>query len=586
MRLAFLALAAILLPLTCPAQELLQNPGFEQGPDDAIPTAWSRYGGRVPESLAEVSAEAHSGDRAIHLLDTGPKERDGKWATGVNQVVEVNEGALYKGSVWAKCLARNHRAAMNLQLTFKPSGKVFVTRVTPDIGGDWRKFVVLGEAQPGDTSFICYLYTMHFWTCEYLLDDASLQEVSRETYGDRFPLAQYGGEGLEAVRPLNLTTPIARDGKPLATICAPSRKGWRAIGEALQDAIEQRTGVELPLTDDGEALMDTAQTIIAIGNLNNNFILERLHWNKYLVADSLTPGPGKFVLRTVHQPFNFEPTVNVLTVEASDAAGAQAGVAALLEALPEGEEIVLNAPLLVNPNYKPLDEAAKTQLMDGPLSRDPWCDFWRNAELYRDRGDIAYAEKAKDVLFRISEAYQENPTKAVTWPEETSSNHLGAAWDVLEECPIFSDADRLKASNTLLTVCYELPRHVSGWGRQSDNDTITWNHTTFPILGIYWLARHFQRWYGDVDNKVDFMMAEVRGCFRGQKKSWKPQCDADGYLTIVPRHLMEYTLAENDYEWFESGNCRKYAEYLTALSDNRGVLRTTRTDATCGGFRK
>ena len=573
MRTIVAVLVIALCSLSCAfGQELLQNPSFKAGPEDGVPDGWSRYGGTVPESQLKMSAEAHSGDRAVRLIDTGPNERDGRWSVGVSQTVDVHEDGVYLASVWAKCFARNHHQAMNLQLTFLPSRKVFATRLTPEIGGDWHRFSALGRAPAGDNRVTLYIYSMHFWTCDYLIDDASLREVSAEKYGERFALAQYGGMGLDAVRPLNLSTPILAGGKAAAIICVPEGEDWEAVGKALQDAIKERTGVELPLTTDGKSLLDTERTIIALGNMNNNFVIERLHWNKYLVADSLVPGPGKYVLRTVHEPFNFRPQVNVLTVEASDLAGAQAGAQALLKALPQGKEIVLDAPLLINPTYKPLNEEQRQSLTERPLNRDPWRDFWQNAELYRDRGDIAYAEKAKDILFRIGEAYQENPSKAVTWPEETSSNHVGPAWDVLEECPIFSEAERLKASNILLTLCYELPRHVSGWGRQSDNDTITWNHTTFPILGIYWLARHFQRWYGDVDGKIGFMMAEVRGCFRGQKKSWKPQCDADGYLTIVPRHLMEYTLAENDYEWFESGNCRRYAEYLTALSDNRGVL--------------
>ncbi len=573
MRSHIVPLIAILFCSCTMAQEMLQNPGFEAGPGEGVPTGWTRYGGDEPESQLQISAEAHSGARAIRLIDTGPNERDNRWAVGVSQTLDVEPGTMYRAEAWVKCFARNDPTAVNLQLTFRPSNKVFVTRLTPPIGGDWQKFTVIGEAQPGDTQVIVYAYTMHFWTCDCLVDDLSLMPVSREAFGDRLPLVALGGLGIDEVRPLRLQTPLVLEGKPAATICAPQQAEWQEVATALRAAVTHKTGVELPVVDEGEGLLDTEQTIIALGNLNNNFVTERLHWNKYLIADALTPGAGKYVLRTVHQPFNFKPTVNVLTVEASDAAGCAAGVEALVALLPEAVEgnLVLAEPLLLNPAYAPLDQAATQALLDQPLSRDPWRDFWSNANLYRDRGDIAYAKKAGQLLFAILQQYQDDPSRAVTWPEETTSNSIGPAWDVLEECPIFSDEERLQATNTLLMVNYELTRHVSGWGKQADNDTITWNHTTFPILGIFWISRYFERWYGNVDSRIAMMMAEVEGCFRGQLKSWKPQCDADGYLTIVPRHLMEYTLAQGDYSWFESGKCRQFAEYLTALSDNRGV---------------
>ncbi|MFQ6099002.1 MAG: hypothetical protein ACE5O2_14830, partial [Armatimonadota bacterium] len=136
----------------------------------------------------------------------------------------------------------------------------------------------------------------------------------------------------------------------------------------------------------------------------------------------------------------------------------------------------------------------------------------------------------------------------------------------------FSDEERLRCLNTLLCLLYSLPRHCSYWGSLRDNDTIIWNHTTFPLMGIWALARYFKRFYGDVDGKMDRMLDEVRGAFGGQVKSWKPQCDADGYLTIVPRHTITYTLAEGSYEYFENGNVRKFAEYLAAVTDNHGRI--------------
>jgi hypothetical protein len=53
-------------------------------------------------------------------------------------------------------------------------------------------------------------------------------------------------------------------------------------------------------------------------------------------------------------------------------------------------------------------------------------------EMYRDRGDPVYAEKAIQLLMLLWERYQQQPDYSVTWPEETGSQRIGAAWDVLK----------------------------------------------------------------------------------------------------------------------------------------------------------
>jgi len=146
MRSAFVVLLVTFFCLASAlAQELLKNPGFEAGPAEGAPEGWKQYGGGVPESQLMVSPEGHAGARAVRLIDTGPNERDGRWSIGVQQSVPITGGKLYRASVWAKCLARNHEEAMNLQLSFQPSGRAFVARLTPPIGGDWQQFSVLAR---------------------------------------------------------------------------------------------------------------------------------------------------------------------------------------------------------------------------------------------------------------------------------------------------------------------------------------------------------------------------------------------------------------------------------------------------------
>jgi hypothetical protein len=120
----------------------------------------------------------------------------------------------------------------------------------------------------------------------------------------------------------------------------------------------------------------------------------------------------------------------------------------------------------------------------------------------------------------------------------------------------------------LLKFLYSLISRTSGYGSLEKNDTITWNHTTFPLMGLYWGGRYFRRYYDAP--YMDVFLKKALGAFSGQERSWKPQCDADSYLTLTMGHTIEYCLAEGRMKFFESGLCRAYADYLIGVSDNRG----------------
>ncbi len=561
----------VLITVNAPAQKLLTNPGFEEFNEAGVPTGWSRYGGDVPESVVEPADQAHSGDHALRMIDTGPHERDNTWATGVIQEVPVEVGTTYMFSVWAKAIARNHRQAVIMQLRFLPGNELQSTHIEPEIGGDWQRFSVAMEAPEGATDARLYIFTMHYWTSETLIDDASLQAVNPEDWGARYPLATLGSMGIERARKLNLTTPIVVDGEAAATICAPEGEQGLARGERLAEAIEERTGARPEVTADAKSLVGEDGTIIALGNLNDNFVIERLYWNKYLKVDAEAPGPGAYVLQVVHEPYNWPRGANVLVVGASDPEGLTAGVQALIERIPDGGDWVLDGPLLEISNTEEPDAEAARAIVERPVDINITRRFWEAARMYRDTGQIAWAERAKQILLGpAAERFAEDPHFHITWPEETTSNMIGAMWDVIEEAPVWTDEERLQATNVILNTLYVLPQRVSGYGNIEDNPGIIWNHTTFPLIGIYWMARWFDRFYGNVDGKMAVMLNKCEHAFANQARCWKPQEDAVGYVSIVPRHTIDYTLAENDYTYFENGQVLRHAEYEVGFCDNTG----------------
>ncbi|MBT3376497.1 MAG: hypothetical protein HN742_01430 [Lentisphaerae bacterium] len=560
---------ALAIPLAS-AQELLTNPSFETVGENGVPEGWKPYGGRSEVAKVLVVDEAFDGTRSVRFIDTGPEERKGSYSVGLTQTFPAVAEAIHVVSVRVKTRARNHGEALLLQLRFQPGNTIKQIHLPAEVGGDWTPFTLAALAPKGTTAATLYLYTMHYWTVDTLLDDVSVRTADLDVRDIRNTLLLHGRTALERSHPLNLATPVVTGGKPAARILVPEGGAFVELGARLASAIGAKTGVAIPVTTTYAGTVESTETVIALGNLNNNRLVERLYFNQYLAIDGLKPGPGKYILQTVHEPYNGPRGKNVIVIGASDTKGLRAGVDAFIERLPAGPELVLTKPLLVNSGHRPLSDAAGEKLLKRSIGQDALAEFWRAAQTYRDTGDLYHAKRAKRILLYCGDRVIEKPDYHVTWPEETTSKMLGAMWDVLEEAPIFTEAERLRCLNTLLATLCSLPRQVSGYGALDDNDTLIWNHTTFPLIGIYWLARYFDRYYADTRGHTKPMLSKVHAAFEGQVVSWKPQEDSLGYYSIVPLHTIEYTLAENDYRYFENGSVKQHADYTIAICDNTG----------------
>jgi hypothetical protein len=144
------------------------------------------------------------------------------------------------------------------------------------------------------------------------------------------------------------------------------------------------------------------------------------------------------------------------------------------------------------------DEAAEQRILDQPVGIDVTRQFWEAVRSYRDTGQLVRAQRAKAIILGpAAERFQQDPAFHITWPEETTSDMIGAMWDVVEEAPVWTDAERLQATNVILNTLYVLPARTSGYSRIEENPGIIWNHTTFPLIGIYWMARWFDRFHGE-----------------------------------------------------------------------------------------
>jgi outer membrane protein assembly factor BamB len=308
------------------------------------------------------------------------------------------------------------------------------------------------------------------------------------------------------------------------------------------------------------------QTAIALGNMLDNELLTRLYWSRYTFEDGRFPGPAGFTVHTVFDPHHWGGGQDVIVLGASGAEALGNAVERFLGRLQgEGQSTVLPYTLIVEPE-KGLPAAQRGNLLAKPV--DPSFTALRtNAEQYLKTGDEAYARVAIAALDIMVDTYRQKPDRPTPWPEETTAGEIFAAWDAFEECPLISPARRRDYLETMLAWSRDLTLRSYEYRRIDAQFTVTWNHTTFALLGLYYAGRYFERHYDLAEARE--WLRKARLGFAAQARSWKPQEDADSYLVHTIGHTVAFSLADWDLRFFERGLIRQYADYVVACGDNR-----------------
>lgn len=370
---------------------------------------------------------------------------------------------------------------------------------------------------------------------------------------------------LGAVPPVAQTTVLTTDGgAPL--ILAPADGAGRVAAEQLRGALRQRLGVEPRLLSRMAEATPGEATVIALGNLLDNELLARLYWSRYCYEDALFPGPDGYTVHTVYDPHPWGGGRNVIVLGASRPEQLGKAVERFLGLLQgKGRATALPYVLLVEPAQKRSD-AARAKMLAKPV--DPSLTAFRtHAEQYLKTGDETCAQVAIKALDLMVETYRQKPDRHMPWPEETTAGPIFAAWDAFEECPLVPAERRRDYLQMLLAWSRDLTRCSYEYRVIDEQFTVTWNHTTFALLGLYYAGRYFDRHFGLADAKE--WLRRSRLGFAAQARSWKPQEDADSYLVLTMGHTIEFSLADGDLRFFESGLIRRYADYVVGCGDNR-----------------
>jgi len=434
---------------------------------------------------------------------------------------------------------------------------------------------------------------------------ASAVSVSGQTVGD-----------LKALYP---RTEVAVNGETRAVIVAPDQGPIHAVARRLRSALEQAGagGIEVVGVDDvisPQWEIDFARiggrTIIAPGNINTNRLLAKLWGQGYVVADSIFPDEGGYVVRTVHDPF--ARGINVIALAGSDPAGVQRAVDVFVDRyVPDDGDVVLPEPVVdikfTNTQrrfYPYVDHWLSSKRQPQHTTMEWFRQYLRDRGMMDENAQVIGRQNGTLVdvtqtIGRLAESWiwTGNPDLPPLMKQVLDANrHLLANpppvkgmsgrsagdvkwWDLVEELPVWTDQDRLDVTNALYRDA------LQGWERRAANEMVDdgyvqivdENHGT-NAAGAALAAWHYFEKYYDLP-ETDYWMRLARAVYLGQCASHQVLEDAATYLVYCPEDAMRQGLKLGDLRYFELGIARGHAEFIAQCCVNNLGLCTGFGDA-------
>ncbi|MCD6507404.1 VCBS repeat-containing protein [Candidatus Poribacteria bacterium] len=417
-------------------------------------------------------------------------------------------------------------------------------------------------------------------------------------------------EEITKLKPLYPETPLIVDGKAVSVIVSPRntyiQKEARRLRNRLKDvtgAVPELIDVDEVISEDWEIRFDYIgkRNLIALGNINDNRLLAALWGEGYVVADSVYPYKGGYVIRTVHDPFG--RGINVVVLAGSDVEGVRRAVDVFCERyLPERSRTVVLTQPIVDVKFTPIDlPFLPAPAKPGWAKRQPQ---YRTAEFYRrqltdENGRIRHIEKGNVLnllgpiagmaqtwfwtgdpdLPPLMKAFFDRNRHLLKVGLERVEMEPGTAemlrwWDIVEELPVWTDGDRLEITNAFLRdsrLGHErraVHRLVKGGYVQVVDE----NHGTFAAWRDFQAWRYFDKYYHLPEAK--YWMDVARAIYAGQCSTHQILEDAAGYMCYCPDTTISYAFASRDLRYLESGIAKDHAEYIAQVAVNNLGLST------------
>lgn len=398
------------------------------------------------------------------------------------------------------------------------------------------------------------------------------------------PAAALAATGnIRAMKPLYLETLLTSGGSPRVVIVSSSRRpAYAEIAGRVRDRIRELAKVEVEIVDaekaEPEELLSTGNAIV-LGNLVTSRFVEILYWEWYTILDLWYPGPGGHVLRTLHNPYGTGG--NVILLGGSDDAGVAAAAAALCKTLQQGELLkvgrLMEIKLGENHKLPPEDEWTDPRLRifhetlkhknvhECPLG---FTDASLAGLRYYYNGDEAAAARFRELALN---------TDILGKCYHYYAHMHPIIWDLIEESPVFSDADRLAIVNKLLRSARSgdgtagRAKLLSTAEKYRQSKEILDRHTAMHANCTLTHSRYFSK-YWPAEEWTENLKA-VRIYYdrsMTSSKGWRDEGNMHTYLEcpLIASQLLR------DRRFVDSGALRHYAELLVMYCDNRGYMST------------
>lgn len=380
------------------------------------------------------------------------------------------------------------------------------------------------------------------------------------------------GPDIAALKPLHLTTTLAG----AAIVAGPAHRDAAA---GLARRIAEGTGLRLPVISDLVAAGDMAGhgNLIALGQFADNALLERLYYRWYVVVDGSQPGAGGWLLQTVHNPEGVG--VNVVVVGASDAAGVAGASDRLIEAiarhgrtLPRLFEVELGrGGQLVRDYGETVIDPARQWPTIHPMEVHK--ALGEAAMLYLYTADARYLLAYKEHLIRWLDTWLRNDPYQQGATDELW--RIFITWDMVEEAPRLTDAERLHVTRQLWTMLlrertpYPNNYNLNGWRAFMKEGGLSDSHRGRFGSTMYFGGRYFRDYYDR--READAWFDEIRRFWSAQMHTPATRFGLDNSIVwSMWMRALEYALCE-DEQAFLSEDVLGYAATYTAAQNMNGI---------------
>ncbi len=364
-------------------------------------------------------------------------------------------------------------------------------------------------------------------------------------------------------------------GDPSTRIVAGS--GQLHLARRIGRELSSIAGASVPVVADSDTTIAALAEgdLILIGNLNDNRLVAWLYLQHQTFVDAAFPGAGGYFVKTLIDPI--AAGGDVVLIAGSDAEGhARAAERFLALAREAGREL---PPL----------HAVESE----SLPPDPPDEAGMRAELERNAANWDIAAGGATIQNAIDYGLNYHFSNRPEWARmfrETMRDYIGRAraagdwhfapradtyfklqpiviaWDLIEDAPEFSEADRQTIRESLLDMgryVRDLP-YLTEWANPSGEPRQ--NHTTFATLSLEAVINYFSR-RGVAE--VEPWRAVTDRIFEGQLRTYRADDDAGNYYQYAPLHAFGYFMRKGDPRALRPEFIDKHGDLALTVVDNR-----------------